>query len=225
MEVAYLRIAGSQPKRPISRSYGIHNTRDSGAWLTKIHGKGRDMLPTKLSDSDYGARKAQQKSLPAAPTGEAVLVLPTEDLEDAPSEYPAVSAPRACPQPKPARYTSLFSAPKEEKGSVFSEPWDEQAMLFQPRVDPMEALLSTRSYIHNNPSTPIPCTHNSGLLNIFEDYREVKNDKEQLELALEDALREHEESEHRWGVRSGQLHAEIRRLESMVAPNESCVSG
>jgi hypothetical protein len=174
------------------------------------------------SQRQHGLGSSNQVSFPATRVNQAPSSLPMEGLRETQSECDAVPAPQQGSKPRFKRYTSMFSTFRETKGVEFSEPWNEDDdMFFQPYIDPVMALQSTRSFVHHNPTTPIPCTHNSGLLKLFEDYRQVKYHQERLESKLENALRKDQDNQDCWNNERAELKTEIRRLELIVARGQS----
>jgi hypothetical protein len=129
-------------------------------------------------------------------------------------------------KPKLARYTSLFSSFKETtKPPEFSEPWNEEApQAFQSYVDPLHVAQSVRSHIVNS-HLPIPSEHHSGLLRLFESYRTVLEQKECLEMLLEETLRDWAQAQVGWTHFEDRYSAEIRRLELLIARGTSGLAG
>ena len=72
---------------------------------------------------------------------------------------------------------------------------------------------------------PISVEHNSGLFRIFEDYRKIREQKERLELLVEDTLQDWGKADKHWSHAEGRYIAEIRRLELLIARGMSGMTG
>ena len=215
----------------------------SVAWHKKIYNKPKELAPSKTGEdeahllensndhkhNDHGWRKTLHASRPVTPKSDATRTsTPVADgVDETGSEQSDASPPHQDSRPKPARYTSLFNSSKEVAREVFfSEPWSEDAPpLFQPYVNPLDALQSIQSHMTRSPCIPIPVVHNTGLFRIFEDYRKVREQKEDLQSKLEEVFEGLEEAEEEWLESERCYKAEIRRLVSLNRRGASGMSG
>ncbi|EUC49728.1 hypothetical protein COCMIDRAFT_32944 [Bipolaris oryzae ATCC 44560] len=149
-----------------------------------------------------------------------------EDIEYGRRERLEMAALYRDSKPKLSRYTSLFASFKDSaRIPDFSEPWSEEAPRpFEAYVDPLLVTQSVRLHITSS-SSPIPTEHHSGLLRVFEDYRKVRDQKEHLEMLLEETLRDWSQAQIGWSYSEDAYHAEIRRLELLIARGASGMMG
>ena len=67
--------------------------------------------------------------------------------------------------------------------------------------------------------------HNSGLFRVFEDYRNVREQKESLSIMMEETLSDWKKAEQYWDRSKDCYGAEIRRLELLIARGTSGMTG
>jgi hypothetical protein len=221
------------------QAYDIMPDNKGVGWRKKIQSKPKELQPLKLgTDNPVGAddssdrrrhhgwRKTIQGSRPATPaTG-----LPTTPTVD---ETEAAHVERAEPctlhqdsKPKLIRYTSLFSGfNNTPKGPEFSQPWGEEALSFEPYVDPKVAISSIRAHMASFSMKPIPLEHNNNLFCIFEDYHKRRYENERLDVALHETREKLGRAEDQWAKDERQYAEEIRRLELLIAQGATGVAG
>ncbi|EMD68629.1 hypothetical protein COCSADRAFT_274733 [Bipolaris sorokiniana ND90Pr] len=170
--------------------------------------------------------KTLHSSRPQTPVSTLAAGTAVEDIEDGRGECLEMPALYRDSKPKLSRYTSLFSSFKDTtKTPEFSEPWDEEAPRpFEAYVDPLLVTQSVRLHITRS-SSPIPTEHHSGLLRVFENYQKVRDQKERLEILLEETLRDWSQAQAGWSYSEDGYHAEIRRLELLIARGTSGMTG
>lgn len=130
-------------------------------------------------------------------------------------------------RPKISRYLSGFPHLKENIDAEFSKDWwnDIQPPPVNPPTDPQEAVRSISNFMHELPSKPISVSHYSNLFRIFEDYRKVKEQNDNLKQEMRETSQAHEAAVTRWAVIESQYQAEIRRLELLIAHGTSGMTG
>ncbi|RII10946.1 hypothetical protein CUC08_Gglean006947 [Alternaria sp. MG1] len=169
-------------------------------------------------------RQQRQGSRPQTPVGAISATPVTDDTYDTRSDRSDTPAPRRDSKPKLARYTSLFANFKDttkEPEFAFSTPWGEDApQSLQPYIDPLDVVQSVRSHMATT-HRPIPMEHNSGLFRVFEDYRNVREQKESLSIMMEETLSDWKKAEQYWDRSKDCYGAEIRRLELLIARGTS----
>jgi hypothetical protein len=232
MEIANAHVAAHQPTRPRARSSNIISVPEGQSWIMrrhnkpKGHGENRTFTQPIPTPRRRGLSDAPRVSFATDPVIYDPSGLPTEGLREPRGESDAVPASSQSSTSKPTRILSMFSGFRETKGVVFSEPWNElDSTFFQPYIDPLVALQSTRSFVHHNPTTPIPCSFNSGLLKLFEDYRHLKYEIERLEGELASAVRKNKDDQRCWKDERAQMNTEMRHLEGIIARSESGTAG
>jgi hypothetical protein len=173
----------------------------------------------------HGWRKTRTASRPHTPVSATSATPTIKDADDVVSER-SEPTPRRDSKPKLARYTSLFSSFKEAiKGPEFAEPWSEEAPSFEPYVDPLNALQSVRSHMISTSSRPIPTEYNNGLFRIFDDYRRVREEKQRLDILMQEITRDWNKAEERWSESELRYETEIRRLDLLIAKGTSGMAG
>ncbi|EUC39281.1 hypothetical protein COCCADRAFT_80617 [Bipolaris zeicola 26-R-13] len=170
--------------------------------------------------------KTLHSSRPQTPVSTLTAGTVVEDIGDGRGERLEMLALYRDSKPKLSRYTSLFSSFKDTtKTPEFSEPWGEEAPRpFEAYVDPLVVTQSVRLHITSS-SSPMPTEHHGGLLRVFEDYRKIRDQKERLEILLEETLRDWSQAQAGWSYSEDQYHAEIRRLELLIARGTSGMTG
>ncbi|KAF2629934.1 hypothetical protein BU25DRAFT_485025 [Macroventuria anomochaeta] len=221
---------------------------DNKGWRKKIGGKPKELPPMKTGSDEtaavplsevaiesidrrrHGWRKTIAASRPVTPMTPAPPTPTQEDVDDTRSERSEASTPRRDSKPKLNRYTSLFATHKEEAASpVFSEPWSADAPPTQEDpwsyVDPVVAMESIHSHMCKNYMVPVPLEYNSGLFQVFDDYRKLRSHKELLEAREQEAIEHSRKVTARW-LQSEELYeAEIRRLELLIARGTTGMTG
>ncbi|EMD96836.1 hypothetical protein COCHEDRAFT_1199676 [Bipolaris maydis C5] len=186
-----------------------------------------------IATEDQGDRSRQpswlktlHSSRPQTPVSTLTAVPAVEDIEDGRGERLEMPVLYRDSKPKLSRYTSLFSSFKDTtKTPEFSEPWGEESPRpFEAYVDPLLVTQSVRLHI-TRASSPIPTEHHSGLLRVFEDYRKARDQKGRLEILLEETLRDWSQAQASWSYLEDGYHAEIRRLELLIARGTSGMTG
>ncbi|KAF2129978.1 hypothetical protein P153DRAFT_339355 [Dothidotthia symphoricarpi CBS 119687] len=189
----------------------------------------------------HGWRIAVQGSRPATPVSTTpasatpVSIAPTTPVVedrgdrsemDARSDRSGAATPGWNSRPNASRYTTLFNNFKEtSRESEFTEPWSEYAPPpYQPTVDPLGALQSIRSYMLSQSSKPIPLDYHCGLFRIFEDYRNSKNEKEQLEILFEKMCKDWTIEEQQWAASQRRYEADVHRLRMLLAQGTNDVT-
>lgn len=208
-------------------------------WRKKIQGKSKEPQSGKAVGDDataledpvdrrrHGWRITMPGSRPTTPVSRGPPTPVTDDAEEGRIEQLEATTSRPAHKPKLTKYTSLFSGFKETpKGPEFDEPWsEERPPALQPYVDPLVVLQSVREHMVTNSLIPIPLSYNNGLFCIFEDYRKVRDAKEQLESALQEKLQESDKAVEFWSQEELRYRSEIRRLELVIANSPSGVAG
>lgn len=223
---------------------------DNKGWRKKIGGRPRESPSTKTISDDttaappteasvavdpidrrrHGWRKTIVVNQPMTPTIPAPPTPNPEDVGDTRSEWSETSSPRRDSKPKLIRYTSLFVTHKDDPASpIFSEPWSADSLpkLEDPwtYVDPVVVMESIHSHMCKNHMVPIPLEYNSGLFQIFDDYRKLRLRKELLEMREREAF-EHSRKVTAELLESEELYeAEIRRLELLIARGSTGMTG
>lgn len=222
---------------------------DNKGWRKKIGGKQKELPPLKTGSDDtttapptevltpidstdrrrHGWRKTISASRPVTPITPTPPTPTPEDVEDARSERSETSTPRRDSKPKLIRYTSLFATHKEEPaGPDFAEPWSVDALPAQDSwayVDPIFAMESIHSHICKNYMVPVPLEYNSGLFQIFDDYRKLRSYKERLEAREKEAIEHLHKVTAQWLESEERYEAEIRRLELLIAHGTAGMTG
>lgn len=98
-------------------------------------------------------------------------------------------------------------------------------MEIEPPVDPLVAVQEIRSHIGKQSWVPIPVEHNNGLLRIFEDYRKVRDTKEQLDTLIKEVLGSWQTAQEEWTETEFRYQQEIRRLELLIAKGSTGMAG
>lgn len=210
------------------------------SWRKKIHhSKSKDLHPLNVDAEDAASveepndrrrshpwRKQLHGSRPATPVNGARLT-PIDSVDDTRSDRSEPSSPRRNSRPKLTRYTSLFSTFKESlEEPDFSEPWSDMSPpSSEPYPDPLQALQSIRSHVINHSARPLPSEHNSGLLRIFEDYGNLREQKEHLQNLVQDMTTDWERAEDEWSELQKGYDAEIRRLDLLIARGATGMTG
>jgi len=223
---------------------------DNKGWRKKIGGKPKEVPPIKtdlditpatpptevLSAVDaidkrrHGWRKTIAVSRPSTPMTTAPPTPTPDDAEDTRSEKSGASTPRRDSKPKASRYTSIFATHKEEPiDSIFSEPWSvdnppRQATTWS-YVDPIVTMESIHSHMCTNYMVPVPLQYNSGLFQVFEDYRKLRAHKQHLEARERSALDSSRKVTAQWHQSEILYEAEIRRLELLIARGTTGMDG
>ncbi|KAF2704225.1 hypothetical protein K504DRAFT_390462 [Pleomassaria siparia CBS 279.74] len=183
-----------------------------------------------------GWRKTIHGTRPSTPSGASAAAKPLpmdQDGEDTRSDdhgsETSVSTPRRRSAPKPtfsrfmSGYLSLTTAPKDP---IFAEPWSDDApTVFIPPIEPMAALQAIHSHLMNYYGKPISAQHHSGLLRVFEDYRNLRAKMEKMEKLLKDIVEGYQSAENSWNTTEDSYLAEIRRLELLIARDTSGMTG
>jgi hypothetical protein len=145
-----------------------------------------------------------------------------DDVDDRHSEHGSEnSTSRHRSRPKLSRYLSSYLAitapPKSDEFA--SDFWNNLGQPLDPveKVDPYMVVQSIHTMIMKNPSRPIPAAHNSNLLHIIENHRNLCEEKERLGGLLKDTLDGFKEAEQRWITEEHNFRSEIRRLELILA--------
>ncbi|KZM22642.1 hypothetical protein ST47_g6193 [Ascochyta rabiei] len=214
---------------------------DNKGWRKKIGGKPKELPPINTTSDEtavtlplelpaavdsterrrHGWRKTMAASRPATPITPAPPTPTPEDIEDTRSERTDDSAPRRDSKPKPIRYTSLFTTHKEEpSGPDFAEPWSVDAPPSHDQrayVDPVVVMECIHSHLCKNYMVPVPLEYNSGLFQIFDDYRKLRSQKERLDMRERKMLDDSCKLKDQWFEAEGCYEAEIHRLELLIA--------
>ncbi|KAF2814174.1 uncharacterized protein BDZ99DRAFT_567843 [Mytilinidion resinicola] len=132
------------------------------------------------------------------------------------------STSRLRPRPKLTRYLSNYlaiSAPQKSDELFSDNFWDNlgQPADVEPKVDPYMVVQSISTMLLRNPNKPLPVAHNSGLLHLIENYRNLREEKEKLDELLKETLDGFKEAEERWATEEHNFRSEIRRLELIIA--------
>jgi hypothetical protein len=174
----------------------------------------------------YSWRKTIQGSRPGTPISAAPKTSVVEDVVDVRSERSETPVLHRNSKPKLARYTSLFNSLKDPpKGPDFAEPWSKDAPPHEPYMDPLLAIQAVVSHMTNYYTKPIPPEHSNGLFRIFEDYRKLRETKQNLEASLFEIRQEWKRAQCQWLQEEYQFNAEIRRLELLIADGATGVAG
>ena len=221
---------------------------DNKGWRKKIGGKPKELPPINTGSDDtaaapltevavdstdrrrHGWRKTIAGSRPVTPMAPAPPTPTPEDVEDTRSERSKASTPRRDSKPKLNRYTALFTSHKEEPASlIFSEPWSADVLPTREdpwsHVDPIVIMESIHSHMCKNYMVPIPLQYNSGLFQIFDDYRKLRLHKELPEAREREALEHSRKVTAQW-LKSEELYgSEIRRLELLIARGTTGMTG
>ncbi|PSN62694.1 hypothetical protein BS50DRAFT_577604 [Corynespora cassiicola Philippines] len=205
---------------------------DKSGWRKKMTGKAKASGPKNRS---AGWKKTLQGNQPEPPPTPAVPVFPAlvvnEEADETRSEHdsePTVSPQRKSgARPVLTRFLSDYRNFKDSsKEAEFTEWWSEDAPpLSAPFIDPLIALQFIHSHMINIPTLPVPIQHNNALLRIFEDYRKVRSEKERLDELLQQAHRGIKNAEVYLSDTESRYHAEIRRLELIIARGTTGMSG
>lgn len=178
----------------------------------------------------HGWRKTIAASRPLTPLAPTPSTPTPGETEDTKSERSEASTSRQDSEPKLTRYTSMFTAHKQEPtSSIFSEPWSVDS-LPDPGdpwsfVDPIVIMESIHSHMCKNYMVPIPLQYTSGLFQIFDDYRKLRSHKELLETSEREAIQHSRKITAQW-IESEELYkSEIRRLELHIACGTSGMVG
>ncbi|KAL1602732.1 hypothetical protein SLS60_006153 [Paraconiothyrium brasiliense] len=89
----------------------------------------------------------------------------------------------------------------------------------------MVSLQSVFSHMTSNPSQPIPLHYNSGIFRVFEDYRNIREEKKRLDNLLHETFEGYRAAESFYDKAEAEYQAEIRRLELLIAHGTSGMSG
>lgn len=222
---------------------------DNKGWRKKIGGKPKDAPPVKTSLDDttttpptevlsavdtidkrrHGWRKTIAVSRPSTPITTAPPTPTPDDVEDTRSERSGASTPRRDSRPKATRYASMFATHKAQPlESIFSEPWSldspPQAAAWS-YVDPIVTMESIHSHMCRNYMVPVPLEYNSGLFQVFDDYRKLRAHKEHLETRERNALGHSRKVTAQWHQSETLYEAEIRRLELLIARGTTGMTG
>lgn len=223
---------------------------DNKGWRKKIGSKPKELPQTKpdyngtavMSPADvlsavdntdkrrHGWRKTIAASRPSTPMTPAPPPTTHDDAEDTWSERFGASTPRRDSKPKLNRYTSMFTALKEEQGnSVYSEPWsiDNPPAREDPwsYSDPIVMMESIHSHMCKNYMVPVPLEYTSGLFQVFDDYRMLRSRKELLEARERETLAHSRRVTAQWHQSEILYEAEIRRLELLIAHGTTGMAG
>jgi hypothetical protein len=202
-------------------------------WRKKIHTKppplklGVDGAAGADDSNDRRRHHAWRKTIQVSRPGTPISGPPaTDEAEDTQGERAPSSTPRRDTKPKLNRYTSLFSGFKDApKGPNFNEPWSDEQPIYEPYVDPQLAIQSIRSHMINFSMKPIPLEHNNHLFCIFEAYHKLRDEKERLDVALQETQQNLQRAEHQWTNEHTLYAEEIRRLELLIAQGTTGVAG
>lgn len=223
---------------------------DNKGWRKKIGGKPKEVPPIKtdldansatppkevlsaveaIDKRRHGWRKTIAVSRPSTPTTTAPPTPTPDDVEDTRSERSGTSTPRRDSKPKASRYTSIFATHKEESvDPVFSTPWSLDNPLTKATgwsyVDPIVTMESIHSHMCTNYMVPLPLQFNSGLFQVFEDYRKLRAHKENLEARERSSLDNSRKVTAQWHQSEILYEAEIRRLELLIARGSTGMDG
>ncbi|KAF2500711.1 hypothetical protein BU16DRAFT_614429 [Lophium mytilinum] len=132
------------------------------------------------------------------------------------------STSRLRPRPKLTRYLSNYlaiSAPQKSDELFSDNFWDNlgQPVDVEPKVDPYMVVQSISTMLLRNPNKPLPVAHNSSILHLVENYRNLREEKEKLDELLKETLDGYKEAEERWSAEEHNFRSEIRRLELIIA--------
>lgn len=234
-----LRLLHHARRQPSAPDITMPDSRNTG-WRKKIHGKTKEPLqivvpviatPPATDSIDkkkhHGWRRTLPGSRPSTPVGALASTPTSEDGEEQHHERGEHQILHRQSRPRLSRYTSLFGTfNNSTKEPQFVRPWtDNAAPSLQAWVDPLDAVQRTLSHMTRYSTTPIPMDHNIGLFRAFEDYRNVRNRNEDLELALHDTNQAWEQDQQQWTEEEQQYKAEIRRLELIIAQSSKGISG
>lgn len=223
---------------------------DNKGWRKKIGAKSKELHPLKTSSDEiaaapftevlaavdpidrrrHGWRKTITVSRPTTPMTPVPSTPTPEDIEDTRSERSEASTPRRDSKPKLVRYTSLFATHKEETttGPIFAEPWSLEAFpehVPWVYIDPIVTMESIHSHLCKNSTVPVPLEYNSGLFQIFDDYRKLRSQKDRLEAREQETLEESREVKAHLLKSEERYEAEIRRLELLIAQGTTGMTG
>ncbi|OCK82414.1 hypothetical protein K432DRAFT_391254 [Lepidopterella palustris CBS 459.81] len=152
-----------------------------------------------------------------------------EDAEDRHSEHGSeVSTPHRRSKAKLSRYISNYlaittAAKPEEFTRNFWDTLGEPIDL-EEKVDPLQIVQSISSRLISAPQKPIPIQHNSGLLHLMENYRNLRLEKERIEELLKQTLDGFRAAEEKWEADEASYRAEVRRLELIIAKGKQGLS-
>ncbi|KAJ4984922.1 hypothetical protein SVAN01_09616 [Stagonosporopsis vannaccii] len=175
-------------------------------------------------------RKTMATSRPLTPLTPVPATPMPEEVVDTKGERSEASSPRRDSKPKITRYTSLFTSHKEEStSSIFSEQWSVDTLSDQNDpwsfVDPIFIMESIHSHMCKHYMVPIPLQYNSGLFQIFDDYRKLRADKEFQEHREREVLQHSRKITAQLFKSENLYQSEIRRLELLIARGTSGMAG
>lgn len=171
----------------------------------------------------------KKEAVPASPFLEG---LPTDRLTpDTPTlRAPSTPAPRRGSNTSFAKYLAAYLSLKDskdkDKGIKFDTPWDDIPPLSSvPVVDPLVTAQGLYAYMQVNPPRPIPINYYCGLFQMFDSYRNLREENEKIKDLLENSLGAYDNLQESWKETEDKYQTEIRRLELVIARGTSGIDG
>ncbi|KAF2200965.1 hypothetical protein GQ43DRAFT_472195 [Delitschia confertaspora ATCC 74209] len=219
------RLQAVRPRTPVSQKpeKSQQSIIDEAAEHRSIFALGGADVPT--------WRKTFQGSRPVTPSEPSSSVQEYAADDDSRSEK-GTEAPtprrKSGPKPKLGRLRSSYLAltalnkSTEAFPNFNSDPWsfDFKPPAYEP-IDPVVALESAYSHLAQFPGNSLPVQHNSGILRVFEDYRNIREIKGRLEEELQEVSDSLQKANEKLETTKAGYDAEIRGLEKIIAEGEA----